>query len=357
MSESPKREFIEAVNKTYKSDIVQVGGKFKALNLPRFSSGMVGLDCALGGGWPFGRLAIVAGMESTGKTVTAIKAMSEVQNYDHLTKAHQDFVDPEKFEKGSALFVDVEGTFDLDWAKANGFDDSHHIVARPEYSEQAIDIVTTAIDEGVFDLIIIDSLAALAPTKELESSSEDWQMGLSARLINKAMRKWIGKLNKSTVEHGTGPLIMCLNQFRINIGQFMGDPRVLPGGKGQCFAASIIVYTKSPDYQDSKEKELSTVKLAGTVQKNKTYVPKLNFTFGLHLKDEELSKKGDLDNLKQMQALGKKYNIIRVEQGKVYFGEHVYKTQKALMADVANDDVMFRDLWRTIVQTSIGNES
>lgn len=356
MSDTTKavKDFIENVNKTYKGGVVEVGGNFGALSLARFSSGILSLDCALGGGWPFGRIGIIAGMESTGKTLEAIKAMVEVQKYDHDTKMHKDFVDDDKFTPGTALFVDVEGSFDVEWAKANGFDDSHHIVARPEYSEQAIDIVTTAVEEGVFDLIIIDSLAALAPTKELEASSEEWQMGLAARLINKAMRKWVGKINKASTHRGTAPLLLCLNQFRINIGQFMGDPRTLPGGKGQLFAASIILYTKSPDYQDSKDKELAKVKLAGTVQKNKTYVPKVNFTYALHLKDEEGAKKGDIDNLKQMQALGKKYGLIVVDGGKVSFGDHVFKTQKALMEEVASDPTLFRSMWRSIVKASVG---
>ena len=186
--------------------------------------------------------------------------------------------------------------------------------------------------ENVFDLIVLDSLAALAPTKELESSTEEWQMGLSARLTNKAMRKWVGKINKACTDHGTAPLLMCLNQFRINIGQFMGDPRTLPGGKGQNFAASIIIYTKSPDYSDGKEKELSKVKLSGVTHKNKTYVPKMNFTYSLYLKDEEGSKKGDIDNLKQLQSLGKKYGIIVVEPNKVKFGRSRVQDPKSFNA-------------------------
>ena len=72
--QSPKDEFIEQINKTYKSEgIADVGNNLQALNLPRFSSGILSLDCALGGGWPFGRIAIIAGMESTGKTLTMWK--------------------------------------------------------------------------------------------------------------------------------------------------------------------------------------------------------------------------------------------------------------------------------------------
>ena len=79
----------------------------------------------------------------------------------------------------------------------------------------------------------MDSIAALTPTAEIEESTESWQMGLAARLINKAMRRWNASLNRMSQEvDGSGPLLLCLNQFRLKIGVMYGDPRTLPGGKG-----------------------------------------------------------------------------------------------------------------------------
>jgi len=353
MADDVLREFIAKINAAYKGEIVEVGGRFGALTLGRFSSGILSLDCALGGGFPFSRVMVVAGNESSGKTLMALKAVEQIKNYDHHTHLHRDFCDPKTFLPGRCLFVDLEGTFDLAWAKAvANWDTEWHAVARPEYAEQAIDIVGSAMEENVFDLIVVDSIAQMTPTKEIECSAEDWQQGLAARLMNKAMRKWVARLNKiSQGNPAGGPAIMCLNQFRVTMGVMYGDPRVMPGGKGQVFASSIIIYNRSQKVSDGADKETSSVELGGVTMKNKTYVPKLNFTYNMGLRDGEKLAKGEVDNLKQLYTLGSKYGII--EHAKTgddwYVGKRSWKTKKALLADMEDDTALYRLLWRSVV--------
>jgi protein RecA len=349
------REFITNVNKTYDGGVCEIGGNFKALKLKRFSSGILSLDCALGGGFPFGRIAVIAGEYSTGKTLISLKAIEQVEQYDHTTKLHESQVDPEKFEAGRALFVDLEGSFDLEWAKANGFNDEHHVVARPEYAEQAVDIVTDAIRQDIFDLIVVDSIANMTPTAEIEESTESWQMGLAARLINKAMRRWNASLNRMSQDaDGAGPLLLCLNQFRLKIGVMYGDPRTLPGGKGQEFCSSIIVYTKSPKIEDGDDKETAFVEMGGTTHKNKTYVPKLNFSFKMALKTQPDWHVGQVDNHKQLLKLGKQTGAILIEKNKVTCGDVVTKTQKELMQIILAEPEFERNLWQDIIKKMTG---
>ena len=105
-------DFLNEVNHSYEANVASIGSQFHALNVQRFSSGSVQLDCGLGGGWPFGRIVIIAGMESTGKTAIALKAMASVEDYDHTLKIHKDFMPAGSvFEKGRAAFFDFEGTF------------------------------------------------------------------------------------------------------------------------------------------------------------------------------------------------------------------------------------------------------
>jgi recombination protein RecA len=349
------QDFIAKINKTYDGGVCELGGKFKALRLRRFSSGILSLDCALGGGWPFGRISIIAGEYSTGKTLIALKAIEQVENYDHNTKLHVSQVDPESFEPGRALFVDLEGSFDLDWSVANGFNADHHVVARPEYAEQAVDIVTDAIRQDLFDLIVVDSIANMTPTAEIEESTEDWQMGLAARLINKAMRRWNASLNRlSQGKTGAAPLVMCLNQFRLKIGVMYGDPRTLPGGKGQEFCSSVILYTKSPKIEDGEDKETAFVEMSGTTHKNKTYVPKLNYSFKMSLKDQPDWAVGQVDNMKQLLKFGKQSGAIVVDKNKVTCGEIVTKTQKELVEILLVNAVAKTQLWHDILRRMIG---
>jgi recombination protein RecA len=355
------RGFIAKVNESYDAGVMELGGKFQALNISRFSTGILTLDCALGGGWPFSRVSVIAGEYSTGKTLMAIKACASIEEYDHVTKLHRSRMPADRmseFQPGVALVVDLEGAFDLSWAKKNGFNPDHHAVARPETAEQAIDMVTAAVHDNVFDLIVVDSIAAMTPSKELDETSEKWQMGLAARLTNKAMRRWNAKLAKtSQADKGVGgPSILCLNQFRIDLNKSFGDPRTMPNGKGQTFCASVIVYTKSASLEDadgksgSEAKEMAYGTYGGVVHKNKTYVPMVTFKYQMALRDMEGEPTGTVDNLKQLLALGKKYNLIRVEKDGPHFGERKWGTQKALVADLAEDEKLRRLLWRSIVK-------
>lgn len=217
-----KAEFIEKLNKELGQGAATCGtATSQTMNVSRFSSNIVELDHALGGGWPFGRISVVAGEYSTGKSEIALQACASIVNYDHRTKKHK-YLFSEKelpsFVPGTAMYVDVEGAFDPVWAALKGFDVNHHILVRPESAEQAIDAISFAIDNNQVDLIILDSIAQMTPAKEIETSAEDWQMGLAARMNNKACRKWMSLLMARSRVPGGAPALLMLNQFRLKIG-------------------------------------------------------------------------------------------------------------------------------------------
>lgn len=236
--------FAATVNKTFKTNIAFSGKGAQQLNSPRFSSGILSVDLAIGGGWPFNKIVLLSGFESTGKSLLSLKAARSIADYDHVTKLHKDFVNPDQFEPGSALIIDVEGSFDSEWAdKVADFSSFDHVVIRPETSEQAVDIITSALDENAFDLIILDSIAAMSPQKTLEQSIENQNIGLGARLNNEALRRWGAKFNKTS--HDThGATLMLINQIRDNIGVmfgcFHGDTRVSLWGGGHMSIKEIV---------------------------------------------------------------------------------------------------------------------
>jgi recombination protein RecA len=358
-SEIPKesvKSFMDRVNSSYSGAVIKASGtSHGGLVVRRFSSGILSLDCALGGGWPFSRIALVAGEESTGKTLLTLKAAETIQDYDTHTHLHRSRV--QSFEPCKTLFVDVEHSFDEIWAKAHGWSSDNAIV-QPETAEQAIDITTEAIRANLFDLIIVDSIAALTPSKEIEESSEDFQVGLGARLTNKAFRRWTASLSRASqdFEQG-GPALMCLNQFRLKVGINYGDPRVLPHGKGQRFAAAIIVYTKAAEVKDNEQKEHGTGTYSGIVFKNKTYIPRINYKFGMTLKDTETANKGIVDNLKQLEKLGKQYNVItKREKGSGWrVGSDEFKTLTEIRERAAVDPEFKLLLWRSVVKAFGGS--
>jgi recombination protein RecA len=179
------------------------------------SSGIDSLDDILhGNGWPRGRFCTIIGDYSTGKTWIILKTIADAQSKGYST-----------------VFIDVEKTYDPDWATKVGVDNDKLIIFRPNTGEKAFDIINLMLDNNV-DLIAVDSIAALTPTAEVDADMEQQFIGLQARMLGKGFRKSTGANNKSVV--------LMTNQLRAGIGGYVVKD-VSPGGRGQNFYASIIL--------------------------------------------------------------------------------------------------------------------
>ena len=129
-------------------------------------SGSIGLNTALGvGGYPRGRIIEIYGPESSGKTTLAIHAIAEAQKAG-----------------GIAVFIDAEHAFDRFYAAKLGVDVDNLLISQPDNGEQALEIADQLIHSSAIDIIVIDSVAALTPKKELEGDMGDSNVGLQARL-------------------------------------------------------------------------------------------------------------------------------------------------------------------------------
>ena len=229
-------------------------------------------------------------------------------------------------------------------------------MVRPETAEEAIDIVKVALNQQLFELIVVDSIAQLVPSTELELSSEDWQMGLAARLFNKAYRQWNATLSKRSCNMmGCGPTVIVLNQMRYKIGIVYGDPRTLPGGQQQIYCSSIILYTRSASYNSKEQADMESVELGGIVYKNKSYVPRQNYSFSLQLKNTAEAKAGQIDNEKQLVKRGKELRLVIKNAGTGYsFAGVEYRTLEELENACKNTEAIKFKLWRSVVAASVG---
>lgn len=179
------------------------------------SSGSLLLDRQLGGGYAKGRIVEIYGPESSGKTTLALHAIAEVQK-----------------NGGKAAFIDVEHALDLEYALALGCTRENFGISQPSHGEQALEILDNLLDGGVFDIIVLDSVAALVPKAELEGEMGDSKMGLHARLMSQAMRKITAKVNKSNT------IVIFINQLRMKIGVMFGSPEVTTGGNALKYYSS-----------------------------------------------------------------------------------------------------------------------
>ena len=186
----------------------------ESLITKRISTGLPNFDKIVGGGVPRRSTTIFYGQESSGKTFLAMKAIASAQS--------------EGLECG---FVDAEFSFDPDWAEKVGINVKDLYMLQPETGEQALDGALALCKAGV-DLVVVDSIAALLPTKEMEGSMEDNTIGQQARMMNQFFRKH-GPVNEKTA-------LIMINQVRAGIGGYYTSD-ALPAGKGQQFFARIIV--------------------------------------------------------------------------------------------------------------------
>src|SRR6202043_3724237 len=107
------------------------------------------------------------------------------------------------------------------------------LISQPDTGEQGLEIGDMLIRSGGIDVLVIDSVAALAPRAEIEGDMGDSHVGLQARLMSQALRKITGTLSKSDT------IAIFINQLREKIGVMYGSPEVTPGGRALKFYSSI----------------------------------------------------------------------------------------------------------------------
>lgn len=196
-------------------------------------SGSILLDEALGvGGYPRGRIIEMYGPESSGKTTLALQAIAETQKLG-----------------GVAAFIDAEHALDVTYAKNLGVNIDELWVSQPDSGEQALEIAEKLVRSGSIDIIVIDSVAALVPQKEIEGEMGDSVMGVQARLMSQALRKLTGIVNK------TKCTIIFINQIRMKIGVMFGNPETTTGGNALKFYATIRIEIRRVESIDGKNSE------------------------------------------------------------------------------------------------------
>ncbi len=197
--------------------IMRLGREEQTADVPSISTGALTLDLALGiGGVPRGRVIEIYGPESSGKTTLVLHIIANAQKAG-----------------GMAAFIDTEHALDPKYAKKIGVNLDDLLVSQPDSGEEALNIADSLVRSNAVDVVVVDSVAALAPQAELEGQMGDTHVGLQARLMSQAMRKLTGAINRSKC------CCIFTNQIREKIGVMFGSPETTPGGRALKFYSSV----------------------------------------------------------------------------------------------------------------------
>lgn len=291
-----------------KGSIMRLGDGMEQMHVDTFSSGSLGLDLALGGGVPKGRVIEIYGPESAGKTTLALHMIAETQK-----------------SGGIAGFIDAEHALDPVYARNIGVDIDNLYVSQPDSGEQAMEIAETMIRSGAINLVVVDSVAALVPKAEIDGDMGDAHVGLQARLMSQALRKLTAAISQ------TQCTVVFINQLRDKVGVMFGPTETTAGGRALKFYASVRLDIRRLETLKEKGEPVGN-RVRVKVVKNKVAPPFRQAEFDVAF-GKGISRVGEIIDLGVEHGLVEKagawysYQGTRIGQGrdaaKNYLLEHV----------------------------------
>jgi recombination protein RecA len=326
LEQGPLKNTIAQIEKQFgEGSIMPLGVAGEAVKkIEGIPTGSLSLDIALGGqGLPKGRIVEIFGPESSGKTTLALHAVARAQRAG-----------------GIAAFIDAEHALDPSWAKKLGVDLETLLVSQPSNGEEAMQITEMLVKSNAVDVIVIDSVAALVPQKELEGEMGDSHVGLQARLMSQAMRKLTGAIAKSKT------CVIFINQIREKIGVMFGSPETTPGGRALKFYCSCrIDVRRIGQIKDGEEVVGQRVK--AKVVKNKVAPPFRVAEFDM-MHSNGISYEGDVLDLAIAQKL-----ILRSGAWFKYGDTHLGQGREKVRAFLQENPTLVEEIKERILSAGI----
>lgn len=282
---------IDQIRERFGDGSIMKLGEARQMDIEVIPTGCLSLDIALGAnGVPRGRIIEIYGPEASGKTTLAQHIVAEAQKMG-----------------GVAAYIDAEHALDPEYAKKIGVNIDQLLISQPDTGEQALEILETLVRSNGIDVVVVDSVAALVPKAEIEGEMGDQHMGLQARLMSQALRKLAGIVSK------TNTAVIFINQIRLKIGVFFGNPETTTGGMALKFYSSVRIEIRRATQIKQGDKVMGN-RTKVKIVKNKIAAPFRQTEFDI-MYNEGISVAGDLIDT------GITYKVLQKSGNTVSFGE------------------------------------
>lgn len=283
-------DLLESLQDKFGEGAIMKLGDVRKTNVAVVPTGSFTLDLALGvGGLPRGRVVEIYGPESSGKTTLALNVVAQAQK-----------------QGGRAAFIDAEHALDPEYAARLGVKVNELLISQPDNGEEALNILESLVMSQMISVVVVDSVAALTPKAEIEGEMGAQFIGLQARMMSQALRKL------TAIAAKTQTLIIFINQIRMQVGVFFGNPETTPGGKALKFYSSVRIDVRRTA-QIKKGEDVVGSRVKAKVVKNKVAPPFRNAEFDI-MYGTGISYEADVLNA------GVKYGVVKKNAASYAFG-------------------------------------
>lgn len=315
-------DLISSLREKYGEGAVMTLGDVRNTNVAVIPTGSFSLDLALGvGGMPRGRIVEIYGPESSGKTTLALNVVAQAQK-----------------QGDKAAFIDAEHALDPEYAAKLGVKVKELLISQPDNGEEALNILESLVRSNMISVVVVDSVAALTPKAEIEGEMGAPHMALQARMMGQALRKLTAIAAKSQT------LIIFINQIRMQVGVFFGNPETTPGGRALKFGASVRIDIRRIA-QVKKGEEVVGNRVKAKVVKNKVAAPFKEAEFDI-LFGSGISYEGDVINA------GIKHGVITKSGASYSFeGERLGTGFENVRVKLQEDKKLLKAIQQRVIET------
>lgn len=253
----------------------------------------IGLNLGLGGGIAYGRQTLIWGAKSAAKSSFVLQLIAEAQKNNKI-----------------CAYVDVEGTFQKEWAARLGVDNGSLILSEAKTTEDMTATVVEMMNSGV-EMIGVDSISALMGSVmfdkdgEVKELSNTKQIGQDARDMANAVRM-MNYANEKTA-------LVLVSQVRNQINTWGAVGRPTGGKAVEYFSSTSIKLTSTIRDADQIKAGKGKVQIPigrpvnWLVEYNKVSSPGATGTFDFYYKGDDVG----IDRVGEVVDYAEQYGIIQ----------------------------------------------